>query len=98
MSINETLPALDLTQSGGQILNYQNTFDRVCDEIRMKIQTENFFGILHLISTRLPIAGVLETEHRKYTTGRGPIIANLHVTRERTQIFWPFFADDNNQW
>jgi hypothetical protein len=37
MSINETLPALDLTQSGGQILNYQNTFDRVCDEIRMKI-------------------------------------------------------------
>jgi hypothetical protein len=51
MSINETLPALDLTQSGGQILNYQNTFDRVCDEIRMKIQTENFFGIL--ISTRL---------------------------------------------
>jgi hypothetical protein len=31
-------------------------------------------------------------------TGRGPIIANLHVTRERTQIFWPFFADDNNKW
>jgi len=32
------------------------------------------------------------------TTGRGPIIANLHVTRERTRIFGPFFADDNNKW
>ena len=27
-----------------------------------------------------------------------PIIANLYVTPERTQIFWPFFADDNNKW
>ena len=27
-----------------------------------------------------------------------PIIANLHVIRERTRIFWPFFADDNNKW
>jgi hypothetical protein len=27
-----------------------------------------------------------------------PIIANLHVTRERTRIFWPFFAGDNNKW
>ena len=27
-----------------------------------------------------------------------PIIANLHVTREHTRIFWPFFADDNNKW
>jgi hypothetical protein len=26
------------------------------------------------------------------------IIANLHVTRERTRIFWPFFAGDNNKW
>jgi hypothetical protein len=24
-----------------------------------------------------------------------PIIANLHVTRERTRIFGPLFADDN---
>jgi hypothetical protein len=31
-------------------------------------------------------------------TGRGPIIANLHVTRERTRIFWPYFADENNKW
>ena len=31
-------------------------------------------------------------------TGRGPIIATLHVTHERTQIFGPFFADDNNKW
>jgi hypothetical protein len=30
----------------GQILNFQNTFDRTCDEIRMEIQTENFFGSL----------------------------------------------------
>ena len=56
------LPALDPTQSMtkyasectegvGQILNLQNSFDRYCDEIRMKIQTENFFG--SLISTRL---------------------------------------------
>jgi hypothetical protein len=36
---------------GGQILIFQNTFDRAWNEIRMKIQTENFFGIL--ISTRL---------------------------------------------
>jgi len=37
-----------------QIINFQNTFDRPCDEIRMKIhyiQTENFFG--RLFSTRL---------------------------------------------
>jgi hypothetical protein len=32
------------------------------------------------------------------TTGRGPIIDNLHVTRERMQIFLPFFADDNIKW
>jgi hypothetical protein len=32
------------------------------------------------------------------TTGRGPIIANLHVTRECTQIFGSFFADNNNKW
>jgi hypothetical protein len=38
---------------GGQILNFQNTLDRAWNEIRMKIQTENFFGIL--ISTRLPL-------------------------------------------
>ena len=31
-------------------------------------------------------------------TGRGPIIANLHVTREHMQIFCPFFADNNNKW
>jgi hypothetical protein len=31
-------------------------------------------------------------------TGRGPIIANLHVTREHTQFFGPFFADNNNIW
>jgi hypothetical protein len=36
---------------GGQILNFQNTRDRACDEIRMEIQTENFFR--SLISTRL---------------------------------------------
>ena len=35
----------------GQILNFQNSFDRPCDEIRMKIQTENFFR--SLILTRL---------------------------------------------
>ena len=32
------------------------------------------------------------------TTGRGPIIANLHVTRECTQIFGPLFADDDNKY
>jgi len=48
MSIYEILPALDLTQSvhakisirmhrGGQILNFQNTFDRPWNEIRKKI-------------------------------------------------------------
>ena len=31
-------------------------------------------------------------------TGRGTIIANLHITCERTQIFGPFFADNNNIW
>jgi hypothetical protein len=31
-------------------------------------------------------------------TGRGPIIANMHITRERTPIFSPFFTDDNNKW
>jgi hypothetical protein len=34
----------------------------------------------------------------QYSTGWGPIIANLHVTREHTQIFWPFFADDSDKW
>ena len=55
-----SLPALDLTQSvqttsgmnrGGSNLNFQNTFDRSCNEIRMEIQTVNIFG--NLISTRL---------------------------------------------
>ena len=27
-----------------------------------------------------------------------PVIANLHGTRERTRIFGPFLADDNNKW
>ena len=27
-----------------------------------------------------------------------PIIANLHITRERRRIYRPFFADDNNKW
>jgi len=52
--------------SGGQILNFQNTFDRACDEIRMEIQTENFFrslismrfffgvGVTNLVEIRLP--------------------------------------------
>jgi hypothetical protein len=34
----------------------------------------------------------------KNVTGREPIIANLHATCERTRIFGPFFADDNNKW
>jgi L-ascorbate metabolism protein UlaG (beta-lactamase superfamily) len=52
MSLYEILPALDLTQSvhakisigmhWGQILNFQNTFDGPWNEIRMKIQAENF--------------------------------------------------------
>ena len=33
----------ECTGSGGQILNFQNTLDRACDEIRMEIQTENSF-------------------------------------------------------
>jgi hypothetical protein len=37
--------------TGAQILNFQNTFDRPCDEIRIEIQTENFFR--NLISPRL---------------------------------------------
>jgi hypothetical protein len=36
---------------GGQIFYFQNTFDSDGDEIRMEIQTENFFG--NLILTRL---------------------------------------------
>ena len=31
---------------GGQIFNFQKTFDWPCDEIRMEIQTENFFRSL----------------------------------------------------
>jgi len=36
---------------GGQILNFQNTFDRAYDEIMMEIQTENF--LRSIISMRL---------------------------------------------
>jgi hypothetical protein len=36
----------------GEISNFQNTFDRDCDEIRMEIQKENLFGIGSLISTK----------------------------------------------
>jgi hypothetical protein len=49
MLIYEFVPALDVTQSihdkiyigmqRGQILNFQNTFNRACDEIRLGIQT-----------------------------------------------------------
>ena len=34
-----------------RIFNFQNTFDRTCNEIRMEIQTVNIFG--SLISTKL---------------------------------------------
>ena len=48
--------------TGDQILNFQNTFDRACDEIRMEIQTEHFFwgvgdgagGVINLVEIRLP--------------------------------------------
>jgi hypothetical protein len=58
VSIYHSLSALGVTQSVhakicigmhpdlGQILNFQNTFDRVCDKIRMETQIENFFGSL----------------------------------------------------
>jgi hypothetical protein len=46
------LPNPNLNEiSGRGILNFQNTFDRPCDEIRMEIQTENVFR--SLISMRL---------------------------------------------
>ena len=61
MSLYEILPALDLTQSvhakiciemhQGSNLKFPEYFDRACDEIRMELQTENFFG--SLMSTRL---------------------------------------------
>jgi hypothetical protein len=62
VSIYHRLSALGVTQfasipiyasecTGGQILNFQNTFNRACDEIKMEIQTEHFFG--NLISMRL---------------------------------------------
>jgi hypothetical protein len=31
-------------------------------------------------------------------TGRGSIITNVQVSRERTRIFGPFFSDNNNKW
>ena len=31
-------------------------------------------------------------------TGRGSIIANVQVSRERTWIFGPFLAANNNKW
>ena len=39
-------PSMPKYTSGGQTWNFHNTFDSACDEIRMKIQTENFFRIL----------------------------------------------------
>jgi hypothetical protein len=41
----------DSLKNKAKFLYFQITFDRPCDEIRMKIQTENFFG--SLISTRV---------------------------------------------
>jgi putative NADPH-quinone reductase len=46
---NPSMPKSERT--GDQILNFQNTFDRVCDEIRMEIQTDNLFW--NLIPTKL---------------------------------------------
>jgi hypothetical protein len=43
--------ALECKGGGGQILNFQNTFDRAYDEIMMEIQTENF--LRSIISMRL---------------------------------------------
>jgi hypothetical protein len=60
MSIYEILPALDLKQSVNDKIFKDCTegsnfkfpeYLRYCDEIRMEIQTTNFFG--SLISTRL---------------------------------------------
>ena len=51
-----------------------------------------------LVFTSLIIQEMDMNKNLQSTTGRGPIIANLDVTRERTQIFGPFIADDNNKW
>jgi hypothetical protein len=48
---NPSMPKYPSECTRGPILNFQDTFDRVCEKIRMEIQTENFFGCL--ISTRL---------------------------------------------
>jgi len=64
MSIYEILPALDLTQSihdkicirmhrGVKFLNFQNTFNRACDEIRLELQSRKC--LRKLISTRLTL-------------------------------------------
>ena len=61
----DILPALDLTRfvhdkicirmhgggGGDQNLNFQNVFHRVCNEIRMKIQSDKYFRNPTVIST-----------------------------------------------
>jgi hypothetical protein len=60
---NPSMPKYQSECTGDQILNFQNAFDRAWNEIRMKIQTENFFRIL--ISTRLDFYG--SRSKTKYT-------------------------------
>jgi hypothetical protein len=75
----------DNTRKRGQIFNIQNTFD-ICDEIRMEIQTENFFG--SQISTRLQYhQGCGNTEmlclslgklsEKRYLPGQNPTFSTI---------------------
>ena len=67
---NPSMPKYPSECTEGQIKNFQNTFDRPWNEIyRMKIQTENYFGIL--ISTRLG-----KCERRCLTNGRITLLKN----------------------
>jgi hypothetical protein len=53
------------------------------------------FFLSFLIEICITIYYVILIAPSVFSTGRGPIIANLHITRERTRMFGPFLADNN---
>jgi hypothetical protein len=71
-------------EGGGQILNLQNTFDKVCDVSRMEIHTENFFGSpIHSIMMVPTLEGGVDTQASQ---GQGSVTQTCASSKYRTRL------------
>ena len=91
---NPFMPKYPSEYTGGGVkfhwfFNFQNTSDRAWSEIRMKIQAENFFGIL--ISTRLvrPINQAFWIL-TYFTLGHSNALSFRLVLCDKRGLLWPW--------